>query len=974
MTAAAPAGAAGLAEAAVALGEPMPSAANLPVALDDPASCWFVEDGALDVFLVEYSDGAAASNARHMLRAAAGRLVFGMTGSDTSLAATAKGLPGTSLRRVRLADLLSREDLAAELSSQADAWVSEFAAAVAAQIEPRSRPDLLVDVADPDSPIAAGTGSVVSARSGGVAWVAPADPAAAYLGTGARQDGGTGLIPLTSDTWLSLGGPETLQGVPTAQLCADGRLPAALSEFHRLALEAEQLNRLLLVADEINERTTRTAHRRLDHRRARLSLFNVMGRRRVRHDDGSALMAALQLIGKREGVVFSPPRRGQEAPGEEPELADVLAASSVRGRKIRLAPEERWWLGDSGAMLAYRKDSAQPVALLPRPLGRYRAVDPATGQSLRINAARAHDIDRTAWTFYRPLPDDRPVTTRDLAGTAGKGGAADMARFLAAGLLAGALTLAPAVMVGMLADWVLPTAAGGMVAQISLALASLALAGLLLHLLGGTAMMRLESRFAVRLGAAAWDRLLKLPSSFFRGFTAGELAVRVTVFQTLRNQLSGVVTMALTSTVFLLPTLGVLFAYDAPLAWVTIAVGALVLAVAAAVGVLQIHPHRRRFAAARRLSGELFQFINGMSKLRSAGAEPSAFASWARGYREQHLAGIAIGRLNEPLTALGAALPPLGGAALFGAAAVRGDGVELGGFLVVFAVTLTFYGAVTTLGFTFEALAAVVPTYEQAKPILAAVPDSPVEGAAAPELVGEIRFDHVSFRYRDDGPLIIDDVSIRAQPGEFIAIVGESGAGKSTLVQLALGLETPESGGVYYDGRDLANLDSRSVRRQIGVVMQDGAFLPGNILENIIGLSGDLTIDDAWHAARLAAVDEDLEAMPMGIFTPVSSSSATFSGGQIQRIRIAAALVRRPPIVFLDEATSWLDARSQAEVMRGVESLAATRIVIAHRLSTIRRAERIYVLEAGRVCQSGTFDELVEAEGTFRTLVMRQMA
>ena len=193
-------------------------------------------------------------------------------------------------------------------------------------------------------------------------------------------------------------------------------------------------------------------------------------------------------------------------------------------------------------------------------------------------------------------------------------------------------------------------------------------------------------------------------------------------------------------------------------------------------------------------------------------------------------------------------------------------------------------------------------------------------------------------------------------------------------MRLALGLEEPTGGAVYYDGRDLANLDRRSVRRQVGVVVQDGALQPGNILDNIVGIGDNLSIDDAWQAARLADLDGDISAMPMEMFTPVGDSIATFSGGQMQRIRIAAALVRNPQVLFLDEATSWLDASSQARVIQGIESLAVTRIVIAHRISTIRKADRIYVLQAGRLIQHGGFDELFQTEGVFHDLVRRQVA
>jgi len=240
------------------------------------------------------------------------------------------------------------------------------------------------------------------------------------------------------------------------------------------------------------------------------------------------------------------------------------------------------------------------------------------------------------------------------------------------------------------------------------------------------------------------------------------------------------------------------------------------------------------------------------------------------------------------------------------------------------------------------------------------------------KLSGEILFDHVSFRYSESDPLVLDDVTIRAKSGEFIAIVGESGSGKSTLVRLALGLETPSSGTVYYDGHDLARLNPDSIRRQIGVVMQENSLLPGTVMSNINGVDENLTIDDAWQAARQAAVNEEISAMPMAMYTPMGGTGSTFSGGQQQRIRIAAALVRKPSILFLDEATSWLDAKSQELTMEGIEKANATRIVIAHRISTIRQASRIYVLQAGRVVQEGTFEHLSRADGVFRRIVERQ--
>ena len=541
-------------------------------------------------------------------------------------------------------------------------------------------------------------------------------------------------------------------------------------------------------------------------------------------------------------------------------------------------------------------------------------------------------------------------------------------------MAAGLALLTPAVAAGLLADRVIPAAAGGVLVQVTVALVVLAAAATLLQMQQGAALMRIEGRVAARIGAATWDRLLGLSRRFFERFTPGDLIVRVAVFQALREQLAGTVAAALQSVVFLLPAFVLIFLYDVGLGLWSLGLGLLSLAAFAILGLRQI-PRQRRFNRVRRqILGDLFQFINGVGKLRALGAEESAFARWARGYREQQRARIRIGRLSEHLVAFSTAVPAIGGAVLFGAALWSGPtSVTVGDFLVVYAAAMIFYSAIVGLGQSSEALAGIIPAAEQAGPILAASPQTPAAGGARIDLRGDIRFEHVSFSYaRGDRP-VLDDVSWHARPGEFVAIVGETGSGKSTLLRLALGLEEPAPGAVYLDGRDLAHLDRRAVRRQFGVVVQDGVLQHGNVLDNIIGVSNELTIDDAWRAARLADVDRDIQAMPMGMFTPLGGGGAV-SGGQAQRIRIAAALVGNPRILLFDEATSWLDARSQARVMESLHALAVTRIVIAHRLSTIRHANRIYVLSAGRILQQGSFDELFEQEGLFREMMRRQMA
>jgi ATP-binding cassette subfamily C protein len=298
--------------------------------------------------------------------------------------------------------------------------------------------------------------------------------------------------------------------------------------------------------------------------------------------------------------------------------------------------------------------------------------------------------------------------------------------------------------------------------------------------------------------------------------------------------------------------------------------------------------------------------------------------------------------------------------------------LSTGSFLAFMTIFNQVMGAALSAATSAQLLLSVVPLYERAKPILQALPEVDRAKASPGELRGAIEVSQLTFRYTPDGPAILNQLNIKIEPGESVAIVGPSGCGKSTLFRLLLAFEKPETGAVYYDGQDLAGLDVRSVREQIGTVLQSAKIGTGTMLSLILG-STPLTIADAWDAARMTGLDKDIEAMPMGMHTAISEGGGTLSGGQRQRLMIAAAIVNRPRILFFDEATSALDNQTQAIVTRSLESLRATRIVIAHRLSTVINADRILVLEHGSVIQSGTYEELVSQPGPFRELAVRQL-
>ena len=729
------------------------------------------------------------------------------------------------------------------------------------------------------------------------------------------------------------------------------------------------------MVDDANLERARTASRRTAERAARQQLFNIYDLPIDRDADveDTALADALNMIGRHEGIDFELPARS--GPSDAPiGLVDILDASGVRARRVRFKEEGDWWRGDSNALLAFRAEDGRPVALLPGRFGRYREIDPVSKRSVRMTADRARALADEAWMFYRPLPSGN-VKPADLLGIALHGSAGDLARLVIAGLPGGLIRLLPALALGFVADHATGGGSAGAIYAAAVAVAAFGVLGALLHLLQNTAMMRLEGRSASRVEAAVWDRLMRLPPSVLHRHPAGDLAMSGMTFQNLRDGLQGVVADSLLSIVFLLPVFAVIFFYDATLGIVALAFSLASLLIAVVLGLRQIAPYGRMIGAARRVAGRLFQIVGGIAKLRVESAEGSAFAIWARDYREQKRAELELDALEGHSRAFGAALPFLaGGALLLAVAAVGERTLPVGDFLVVYTVFIAFQSAVARLGESFGTVAAMLPAFDQVRPLLAAVPETEAGGEPVEFLGGDILFDRISFRYDPDGPLILDDVTIRARPGEFIAIAGESGAGKSTLFRLALGIDRPTAGAVYYDGRDLRHLNLKQVRRKIGAVPQSVGLHPLDLWDNVVSHHDKVTVDDMWAAVRTAELENEIKNMPMGMMTMVGNSGTVLSGGESQRVTIARSVLGRPRIMLFDEATNWLDNESQAKVMRNLTALTSTRVVIAHRLSTLVQADRIYVLQAGRVVQSGAFDELMEVDGVFSELVKRQIA
>jgi ATP-binding cassette subfamily C protein len=632
-----------------------------------------------------------------------------------------------------------------------------------------------------------------------------------------------------------------------------------------------------------------------------------------------------------------------------------------------------WWREDCGPMLGRLHADGRPVALLQRQPGVYEVVDSAAGTRVRVDADVAATLSPEATIFYRPLPDGK-LNGRDVLryvlGGAVRG---DITRLCGYGLAAGLLSLATPLATEMIFSTVVPARDHGNLVWITALLATFAVAGLAFAIAQQLALLRLDGRVTGGLQAALWDRLLDLPTDFFRRFSPGDLTMRVMGIDAIGKAASTAVATAVVAVPVGVANLMLAFVLSSRLA---VFASAAILATVVVVVVLvryQTVRERRLQEVQRQLFQTALEIVDSIGKLRVANATDRAFARWAAGlglvkraFFEAQIGFVRLTALLSAATAFATALM------FAGAATISSNALDSATFLAFNAAFLQALAAATGLSAVGTFLAVAVPFFDNASPIITTEREASSAGGESVQLRGGIEVSHVSMRYGENEPLVLQDVSLKVAPGEMVAVVGPSGSGKSSLMRVMLGFETPEVGSVHFDGQDLAGLDVKGLRRQMGVVMQSSGLLTGDILMNIVG-ARELTVEDAWDAARVAGVERYIRELPMGMHTVVGEDASSFSGGQRQRLLIARAVAGRPKILLFDEATSALDNQTQADVADAIARLRATRIVIAHRLSTVRRADRIVVIDGGQVVQVGGFEELMAVAGPFKELASRQL-
>ena len=949
---------------------------NEPILLNDPQTVWLVKTGKIAVFAVTVKDNLIIGNRHYLFDCEPTEALFGTTPSlgETDSQILAVPIGETELLKI---DRQFFARLVNDANIQIDTWVKTWLYKFNAVLSNVSLPPMQVK-AGKQGRFSLSNQQTFQPETDTIVWVTIQHGYSRWLGwEELTLTTATATMPLNEGMWLSADGEVQLITETTNTLKDSHTLLSGLSQLHKLVLHyvkfqakqkhSQELKRLE-AQESLNRRVTATALSELASPLITDSANTFTS--------GTLLLVAAGAVGRALGVTIRPPSASEDPHRVKEPLEAIARSSRLRLRQVLL--RGNWWAKDCGPLVAYKKE--QPVALLPVGSDRYELLDPVTETRKVVKAEDAESLNPVAYMFYRSLPD-KALNVIDVLRFALYGRSQDLLIIIVTGIAATLLGMLTPYATGILIDNAIPDSDRGLLLQIGGGLVLAALATSFFRLTQGFSLLRVETTSDAYTQAAVWDRLLNLPVSFFRQYTTGDLQSRVSSVSTIRRKLGGNTLIKLITGLFGLLNLGLLFYYNIKLALIAVAVAILVVLVTSISGTILMGKVRPLLEIEGNIFGQIVQLINGISKLRVAGAEERAFAAWSKNYSRQIELELSTQLVEDIVALFNTVMPTIISGVLFWftlklltEAQTQGEvGLTVGTFLAFNAAFRTFLQGATSVSNTVTDSLEVVPQWQRAQPILKTIPEIELTKADPGKLIGRITIERVSFRYRPDIPLTLQDVNIHIEPGEFVALVGGSGSGKSTLFRLLLGFETPEEGSIYYDGQDLSNLDISAVRRQLGVVLQTGKIMSGSIFDNLAG-GARITLEEAWSAATMAGFKDDITSMPMGMHTVISEGGGNLSGGQRQRLLIAKALVLKPRILLFDEATSALDNRTQTIVSENLEKLQVTRIVIAHRLSTIRNSDLIYVLEAGRIVQQGCFEELAKTKGVFANLSQRQMA
>ncbi|MCP3943143.1 MAG: NHLP bacteriocin export ABC transporter permease/ATPase subunit [Desulfobacteraceae bacterium] len=949
---------------------------NSPILLTGQDNVWYVLSGCVDLFAIQFKNGRISNPKDYFFSGKTGDLIFGMNLDDYGMGQgfQAVGHPGTWMIKLNLKRLkaLGADPLyKKEIVFLVDRWVGGLIKGLIKNILPCPRPDILLDSGINLSV----DGDKIAYSNKGNLWIRYVNNSGLFIGTEEFSNKDI-FLPLSDKGWILMFKGSAIETFSTYDAMAAGLVWQSLEHFYCLIFKIIFLNTGLNSVDIYNFLSTKKEQDNRAKKDGIIHLSTVLDKNKnynpcdEKFDD--LLLSACSIVGKQLGISIKKPRQSNEKSIPRKITMDAIAkASHFNIRKVTLRPH--WWQNDNGPLVGFMVENNRPITILPLSTSTNEIIDPSNDHRQKVTAKIAQGIAPHAYTFYRFLPD-HALGGFDLLKFGMRGCARELKWILFLAVIIGLLSLITPLVTNLVFSQIIPNAEHNRILNIVGILAGFAITTALFELTRDISILRVENKLYYFMESAIWDRILRLPISFFKKYEAGDLAFRGMGVNTARQMISGPVITTMIGSIFSLFNFILLFYYNKNLALV--ATGLITLASLIIIFFirLQLQYFRKQTRIEGKISGRLLQFLNAITKLRVSGSEDRVFSIWAKDFSKKKKISFKGGMIKTFLTTFNSVFGLFSLMAIFSWLILqeKGAGMETGEFLAFNAAFASLTAAVIQMVMSLNLFIMAVPYFERIRPILQHIPETSADKIDPGELSGKIELNHIGFRYAQDGPAVLKDISINVEPRSFVAIVGRSGSGKSTLIRLLLGFEKPESGTIYYDNQDLAELDVTQVRQNMGIVMQGGNVMAGDIFNNIIG-SHPLTLDDAWEAASMAGLDEDIKQMPMGMNTVIMEGASTLSGGQRQRLIIARAIVNRPRILIFDEATSALDNKTQAIVSQSLKNLKTTRIIIAHRLSTIKDADQIYVMDNGQIKESGRYTELMKKNGLFAKIAQRQI-
>ena len=650
------------------------------------------------------------------------------------------------------------------------------------------------------------------------------------------------------------------------------------------------------------------------------------------------------------------------------QLEYLMRPYGIMRRSVIL--ESGWYKDAIGAMLGIRKDNGTVVALIPSGFSGYEYFDLESGKYIKVKKSNEDLFEDEAIAFYKPFPL-KSLTIKDLiVYIAQVLSVSDYVAIALATLAVSLLGMLTPKINNILFSVVVTSGSVRLLVGIAIFAICLSLTSLIISSVKSLISARINTKLSISIEAATMMRLMSLPADFFKNYSSGELQERAGNISYLCDMLVSTILNTGMTSVFSLIYIYQIFVYAPGLVIPSLIITFITIIFFVVSALMQMKISVKQMELGGRESGMTYALISGVQKIKLAGAEKRAFARWANLYAERISYSYnppAFLKLNPVISS---AISLTGTLVMYYMAVKTGVSVaEYYAFNTAYGMVSGAFMSLSSIALTF---AQIKPILERVKPLLDAKPEISEGKQVITRLSGAVEMNNVSFRYNESMPNVIDNLSLKIRPGQYVAIVGKTGCGKSTLMRLLLGFEKADRGAIYYDGKDINSLDLKSLRRKIGSVMQNGKLLQGDIYSNITISAPWLTMDEAFEAAEKAGIAEDIRRMPMGMHTMISEGSGGISGGQRQRLMIARAIAPKPKILMFDEATSALDNITQRQVCEALDAMKCTRIVIAHRLSTIKQCDRIIVLDGGHIVEDGTYRELIDNKGYFYELVERQ--